>query len=130
MPTLNWIVVAALAAIAALPAGLPAGGAQEKPANVAGSWALTVETANGTGTPTLTLQQEGERLTGTYSSQVFGEQKVTGSIKGNSITFAFTAAIEGNNITVTYTGTVDAAAMKGKVTLGDLGEGTFTGKKQ
>ena len=30
---------------------------------------------------------------------------------------------------VTYSGTTDASTMKGKVTVGELGEGTFTGKK-
>jgi hypothetical protein len=31
---------------------------------------------------------------------------------------------------VIYSGTVDQSTMKGKVTLGDLAEGTFTAKKQ
>ena len=55
---------------------------------------------------------------------------MTGTIKGNAITFAFTGSVEGNSVTVTYTGTADASTMKGKVTIGDLGEGTFSGKKQ
>ena len=101
-----------------------------KPADVAGTWAITVETAGGTGTPKLTLTQSGETLSGTYSSEVFGEQKVTGTIKGNAITFGFTGTIEGTTVKVTYTGTVEATSMKGKVTIGDLGEGTFTAKKQ
>lgn len=33
-------------------------------------------------------------------------------------------------MTVTYTGTAGATTMKGKVTVGEPGEGTFTGKKQ
>ena len=119
------VLMLALAAVMTLPVR-----AQEKPADVAGTWAITVETAGGSGTPTLTLEQNAEKLTGTYSSQVFGEQKVTGTIKGNAITFTFTGAIEGNSITVTYTGTVDGATMNGKVSLGDLGEGTFTAKKK
>ena len=114
-----------LAAVMTLPVR-----AQEKPADVAGKWAITVETGGGTGNPTATFNQSGETLTGTYSSQVFGEQKITGTIKGNAITFTFTGTVEGNSITVTYTGTVEATSMKGKVTLGDLGEGTFTAKKQ
>lgn len=104
--------------------------AQEKPADVAGKWALTVETAAGTGTPSVEFKQDGETLTGTYSSRVFGEQKVTGTIKGNGLTFGFTAPFQGNDVTVTYTGTVEGATVKGKVTLSGLGEGTFTGKKQ
>ena len=125
MRIITSVIVLALAAVMTLPAR-----AQEKPADVAGTWAITVETAGGSGTPTLTLEQNAEKLTGTYSSQVFGEQKVTGTIKGNAITFTFTGAIEGNSITVTYTGTVDGSTMKGKVSLGDLGEGTFTAKRK
>lgn len=103
---------------------------QDKPVDVAGKWALTVETAAGTGTPTIDLKQDGETLSGTYSSQVFGEQKLTGSIKGNAISFGFTGSVQGNTVTVTYTGTAAPATMKGKVTVGDMGEGTFTAKKQ
>jgi hypothetical protein len=103
---------------------------QSKPVDVAGKWALTVETGGGTGTPTIVLTQDGETLAGTYSSQVFGEQKLTGTIKGDAISFGFTGTVQGTTVTVTYTGTADAATMKGKVTVGELGEGTFTGKKQ
>lgn len=103
---------------------------QDKPADVSGKWALAVQTEAGTGTPSVELKQDGEALTGSYSSEVFGEQKVTGTIKGNAVTFGFTTTFEGNALTVTYSGTADASTMKGKVTIGDLGEGTFTGKKQ
>ena len=109
---------------------LAAAGAQDKPVDVAGKWALTVETAGGTGTPSVDLKQDGETLTGTYSSEVFGEQTVAGTIKGAAITFGFTTEFQGNKVTVTYAGTADATTMRGKVTIGDLGEGTFTGKKQ
>ena len=40
--------------------------------NVTGKWKLTLETQGGTGTPTVTLKQEGEALTGTYNGR-FGE---------------------------------------------------------
>ena len=103
---------------------------QDKPQDVSGTWALTVETANGTGNPSVTLKQDGGKLTGNYSSPLFGEQKVTGTIKGSAFTFSFTGSIEGNTLTVTYSGTVEKDTMKGKVTLGDLGEGTFTGQKK
>jgi hypothetical protein len=109
---------------------LAAAGVQDKPVDVAGKWALTVETAGGTGTPSVDLKQDGETLTGTYSSEVFGEQTVAGTIKGAAITFGFTTEFQGNKVTVTYSGTADATTMRGKVTIGDLGEGTFTGKKQ
>ena len=121
------ILLALICSITAIPSQSTQ---QEAPVNVAGAWALSVETAQGTGNPSVTLQQDGEKLTGTYSSQVFGEQNVTGTIKGNAITFSFTGSVEGNTFTVTYSGTVEKDTMKGRVTLGDFGEGTFTGKKK
>jgi hypothetical protein len=127
MPLMNLFALAVLSTLALVPA---AGTSQDKPADVAGAWALTVETAQGTGTPSVTFKQDGEKLTGTYSSQVFGEQKVAGTIKANAITFSFAATLEGTTLTVTYSGTVDKDTMKGKVVVGDLGEGSFTGKKK
>ena len=127
MKRLALLVTIALVFSAGLPSLLVG---QDKPADVAGKWALTVETAAGTGTPSVELKQDGETLTGTYNSQVFGKQEVAGTIKGSAITFGFTTEFEGNKVKVTYTGTADASTMKGKVTVGDLGEGTFTGKKQ
>lgn len=131
MKHLTSFLTCAVALVVASPVPLLAGGArQDTPANVAGKWALTVETSGGSGTPSVALEQDGETLTGTYSSQIFGEQKVTGTIKGNAITFSFTGSFDGNPVTVTYSGTAGATTMKGKVTLGDIGEGTFTGRKQ
>lgn len=98
--------------------------------SLTGTWALTVTTSQGTGTPTVTLTQDGAKLSGTYSSQVFGEQQVTGSVKGSEFTFTFTGDVQGTSLVVTYTGTAEKDTMKGKVTLGDMGEGTFTGSRK
>lgn len=122
-------IVLILVGVLALPAR-PVAGGQDTPADVAGTWNLTVDIGGTTATPTVTFKQDGETLTGTYSSQMLGEQKVTGTIKGNAITFEFTASFDGNAVKVTYSGTVDQATMKGKVNLGDVAEGTFTAKKQ
>lgn len=98
-------------------------------AEVSGKWDLTVETSAGTGNPEFTFKQDGEKLTGTYKG-LFGEAAVTGSLKGHAITFSFKAEGQGQGAIIAYSGTVDGATMKGKVQLGELGEGTFTGKKQ
>jgi len=85
--------------------------------DVTGKWAFTVETTAGSGTPNFTFKQDGEKLTGHYSGQL-GEADVTGTVKGQAISFTFTADVEGKD------------AMKGTVKLAGLGEGTFTGKRQ
>jgi hypothetical protein len=71
-------------------------------ADVSGTWQLTVETSQGTGTPTAVLQQQGEQLTGTFNSQIFGEAKITGSVKGNVIEFGFEGDAGGQKIKVSY----------------------------
>jgi hypothetical protein len=105
--------------------------AGQAPANVTGKWIFAVETSAGGGTPTVTLKQEGEKLTGHYSSAQLGEAELTGSVKGAAITFSFGADVQGTHLDVTYSGTIDGKdSMKGKVNLGGLGEGTFTARKQ
>jgi hypothetical protein len=115
------------------PAAGSGGGASAgdaKAVDLTGTWVLELKTAGGGGTPTVTLKQEGEKLSGQYSSQMVGEAPVTGSVKGSDFTFQFNASIQGNTIAIVYTGTVDGDTMKGTVKLGDLGEGTFTGKRK
>ncbi len=98
--------------------------------DVTGKWAFTVETAAGSGNPTLTMKQDGEKVTGHYSGQL-GESDFTGTIKGNKIDIKFTIDVQGNNLEYIYDGTVDSKdTMKGKVSIVGLGDGTFTAKRQ
>jgi len=120
------------AVLLACAAGAAAQRGEKTKVDVTGSWALEVQTeAGGTTTPSVTLKQDGEKLTGHYSSATLGEADVTGSVKGTDVTFAFTASVQGTSVPVTYTGTVETnTSMKGKISLGGLGDGTFTGKKK
>ena len=102
--------------------------AAPKVADVTGTWNVSVETQAGSGNPTITLKQEGETLTGTYKGQL-GEATLKGTINGNDIKFGFKINVQGQDLEVEYAGTVEGNTMKGKVKLGELGEGTFTGKK-
>jgi hypothetical protein len=105
-----------------------AGAALAADANVAGEWDFTVETQAGTGTPHFSLKQDGSNVTGTYKGQL-GEAPVTGTVKGNELTINFKVNAQGTDLAITYSGTVEGDSIKGKVSLGELGEGTFTGKK-
>ncbi|HJQ71449.1 MAG TPA: hypothetical protein VKA70_20895 [Blastocatellia bacterium] len=118
---------AAPAATPAAPAGSPAAAAPA--GNITGTWNATVETSQGTGSPTFTFKQEGEKLTGNYKGQL-GEAPITGALKGNDISFSFKLNFQGEEFTVTYNGKVEGNAMKGKATLGQLGEANWTAKKQ
>jgi hypothetical protein len=114
----------AAVSIAAIPA-------QQSKVNVTGTWTFNVQTDAGGGTPTVTLKQEGEKLTGRYSSQNLGEADLTGTVKGQEIRFSFNADAQGTSLTVTYTGTIESNdSMKGTVDLGGMAQGTFTAKRQ
>ena len=122
--------VAALAAVAVLFGGTIGGAAQAAKVDVTGKWAFNVETAAGSGTPTMTFKQDGEKLTGHYSGQL-GEADLTGTVKGEAIEFKFTVDVQGQTLNAASSGTVDGKdSMKGKVDLVGLGEGTFTAKRQ
>lgn len=103
--------------------------ADEAKIDVSGTWALEVNTMGGTGTPTLVLKQDGEKLSGHYAGR-YGEAPIAGTIKGAEFTFSFEMGNEGNTATIVYTGKVEKDTMKGTVSLADMGDGTFTGKKK
>ena len=122
--------VGVIVAVMALSAGAGSAVAQNK-VDVTGAWIFDVTTDAGPGTPTVTFKQDGEKLTGHYSSAALGEADLTGSVKGQAITFSFVANVQGNALDVTYTGTVESKdALKGTLTITALGNGTFTAKRK
>jgi hypothetical protein len=102
---------------------------QSASVSLTGKWSFTVDTSAGSGTPTITLNQNGEMLTGHYSGQL-GEADLAGSIKGQDFTFKFTVEAQGVKLENTYTGTVESKdALKGTVDISGLAKGTFTAKR-
>lgn len=124
-------MIAACLLALALPVFAGAVQEQEKKdaANVTGTWVFDVQTSAGSGTPTMTFKQEGEKLTGQYSGQL-GELPLTGTAKDSKITFQFDVSVEGTNLSIVYAGTVEKDSMKGTVSLGAAGDGTFTAKRK
>jgi hypothetical protein len=96
--------------------------------DITGAWVFQVETQAGSGSPNFTFKQEGEKLTGKYKGML-GESDLTGTVKGDQVEFSFKVSGQVDG-TVTYTGTTDGKEMKGKAKFAELGEGTFTAKKQ
>ncbi|MDQ6813845.1 MAG: hypothetical protein M3040_08915 [Bacteroidota bacterium] len=92
---------------------------------VSGKWNMKVETSAGSGTPVFVLKQSAETIAGTYNGQL-GEAAVTGTLKEKAIRLEFKAG----EYLVVYTGMVEGNTMKGKLTIGDAAEGTFTGTKE
>jgi hypothetical protein len=111
-----------------LPGALSAQG--DTKVDVTGKWLFSVTTNAGTGTPTVTLKQQGDTLTGHYSSQALGEADLKGTVKDRKINFSFTVELQGTRLVVAYSGTVESNdAMKGTVDIGGQAGGTFTAKR-
>jgi hypothetical protein len=126
---MNLIRTAAIVAVAVM-LSAPHTNAQAAKVNVTGKWLFSVETGAGSGTPTMTFTQDGEKLTGKYQGQ-FGEADLTGTVKGQDIAFSFNVDAQGTMVNFKYTGTIENKdALKGKVDIVGLGEGTFTAKRQ
>jgi hypothetical protein len=116
MTKMNRRLTAVGAIVMLVCVALAAGVAAQAKVDVTGKWAFNVETGAGSGAPTMTFKQDGEKLTGHYTG-TFGESDLTGTAQGTKI----------NEV---YTGTVDKDTMKGKIVIEGLGEGTFTAKRQ
>jgi hypothetical protein len=112
-------------------AAKPAEAAAAAPsANISGAWAFQVESSAGSGSPTFTFKQEGEKLTGQYKG-AFGEAPVAGTVKENKIEFTLKVDAQGQALTIKYAGTIEKdGTMKGTAELGELGSATWTAKKQ
>jgi hypothetical protein len=99
--------------------------------DITGAWLFSVDTGT-IGTPTVTFKQDGEKLTGHYSSSTLGEADFTGTLKGQDIAFTFNADAGGTPVDVVYKGTVASNTdMKGTIAVaGGAVSGTFTGKRK
>jgi len=98
--------------------------------DISGNWEFSVDTAAGSGNPAFVFKQDGAKLTGTYSG-LFGKANLTGTVNGDLIDFKFDFSYSGQNGVAHYTGSIESEKkMKGKVEIGDMGEGTWTGAKQ
>jgi C-terminal lipocalin-like domain len=97
--------------------------------NVTGDWEFTVNTDQGSGNPTMTFKQDGEKLTGKYNG-TFGAADLTGTVKGNAIQFTFTIDVQGQQAPATYKGMVEKNTMKGTMDIAGMLNGTFTATKK
>lgn len=88
--------------------------AADEPAQVGGTWQLSVETPRGTMEQTLTLEQDGAALKGTVSGPR-GEAPVEGKVDGNKVSFTVKRETPNGTFTLEYTGVADGDSMSGTV---------------
>jgi len=99
--------------------------------NVTGRWVMSLEMSMGSATPGLELKQDGTKITGTYTGR-YGSFPLEGTLKDRTIAFSFTMTAEGQSVAMSYAGEVaaDGQSMKGTASLGEMGDATWSAKKQ
>lgn len=99
--------------------------------DLSGRWMLAVVTDNGTGYPILELKQEGERISGTYTSNAMGHRAISGTVRGDTLSFVLAASGAGEGVVLTYTARIIGTdSLHGSVDFAGMGGATFTGKRQ
>jgi hypothetical protein len=98
--------------------------ADTPPANIAGSWTISVTGETGSATQTIVVTQDGNKITGTFKGP---RQSGTldGTVEGNDVKFHVKA-----RVSLDYTGTVNGDTMKGTLSgRGKTGDWTATRSK-
>ncbi|HWW76461.1 MAG TPA: amidohydrolase family protein, partial [Pyrinomonadaceae bacterium] len=115
------------------PAAAPAAGG----ATASGTWALNVNLGSSANerqefNATLTLQQQGERLTGSLQGQLGSGTIASGTVTGSDVNFTAPVTLPAPATQTTdaiFTGTVSGNQMSGTVQIVGRGPGTFTGTR-
>ena len=97
--------------------------------DVAGDWDVTFESDQGTTLATMTLAQEGERLTGSISTDL-GTFEFEGTITGSEVTAVLKLDGDGQVLEIKMDGTVDGDEMTGMAELGGFSSGSWTATRR
>jgi hypothetical protein len=117
-------ILAAL--IASLAIALP-GSAQ----GVAGVWDLTVETDQGARTSVYTFKQDGMAVTGSADLAEMGVHEIAnGMLHGDEHTFLLELDFNGQAFDIEFSGKLAGEEIVGTVSMGQMGEAPWTGKKR
>ncbi len=101
--------------------------------NMTGTWNCVTDTPNSTrflgkGTPTLVLQQDGEKITGQYQSS-FGKFKIDGSSQGSDFELNILFFYKGTPSSMIFKGKIDGDKINGVIDTKGSGNGTFSGER-
>lgn len=99
--------------------------------DLTGRWQLAVVTDNGTGYPILELKQEGDKVSGSYTSNAMGARTIAGRVYGDTLSFTLSPSGAGEGMVLTYTARiVTPDSLVGYVDFAGQGGANFTGSRQ
>lgn len=97
--------------------------------DVSGEWEMTSQSPRGEMTRTITIVQDGEKITVTMPGRQGQELTGEGTIIDNKIEWTINRSTPRGDFTMNYKGTVDGNTMSGEIEMGDRGSMEWTAKK-
>lgn len=99
-------------------------------ANVAGTWAITIQGPEGPAMASATLEQDGGTFTGSIElDQTDGAEIFNGMVEGNAISFTLSVSVQGQAFDLQVTGEVDGDTIAGEMFVPDFGGFPFTAER-
>ena len=130
MKDMTKIVLAAIALALAAAAPVAAQSSSTKTPNVSGRWDVAIAMQDGTLPATLTLAQDGKKITGTFNSEHSGEVPVDGQYADSTLTF--TAVVHSGSaqeMKIQFAGALKADGTLGGTLSWPMGEMTWTASR-
>ena len=95
------------------------------PANIDGTWAVTVQYLRGEGAQKFSIQQASGEVTGHHDGEHYNGP-LRGRVRGDQVELHTVMQVPGNPVHWTFTGTVAGNSMSGTADMGEYGPATWT----
>ena len=96
-------------------------------ADISGDWNCKVSSPEGEHPAKLTITQDGEKITGAFSSD-HGQQKIEGTVKGNQVQFVVRYQGSDETMLIPFSGKLQGDRMTGEYKAGDT-TGAWTAER-
>ncbi len=108
----------------------PAAGRPATPVSISGTWTLSVNIDNTDRSVTLSLRQEGTRVTGSMQGMMGAAEVLDGSMSADGVfRFSTTVTIRDGTEEGTFVGTIDGNQMRGRLQIVGHAPGIFSGTR-
>ncbi len=97
-------------------------------ASAAGMWRVEFITPLGQTAVTMTINQNGARLSGHVVDE-YGEYEISGRVADDQVTVVWSVPEDGKMLEITMRGKLDGNVITGTAQLGDVGEGPLSARR-
>jgi len=95
------------------------------PADIGGTWAVTVQYLRGEGAQKFTIRQDGGEVSGHHDGEHYNG-RLRGRVQANQVELRSVMDVPGNPVHWIFTGSVQGGSMSGKADMGEYGSASWT----